>query len=70
MDIIYSNEAARALLKQFWRGVYSGNLQLMMPGMAAQLDAGYVYSVGVKFSLDGQIPTKARSLRQMHLPKC
>lgn len=55
MDNVYINEAARALLKQLWRGAYKDNLQLMIPGMAAQLDAGYLYSVGVKFSLDGSL---------------
>jgi hypothetical protein len=47
-DHIYINEEARTRLKTLWRDAYRENIQLMIPHMAAQLEAGYLYTVGVK----------------------
>jgi hypothetical protein len=47
-DTVHINEAARAVLKQCWRDAYTKNVQLLIPDMASELDAGYVYAAGVK----------------------
>lgn len=51
-DQIHINEAARTLLKKLWRDAYRENIQLMIPDMAEQLEAGYLYAAGVK-EIDG-----------------
>ena len=48
-DRVLVNEAARARLKVLWRKVYKSNLELLIPGMAQELDNGYLYVVGVKY---------------------
>jgi hypothetical protein len=47
-DHIYINEEARTRLKELWRDAYSENIQLMIPRMAEQLEAGYLFAAGVK----------------------
>jgi hypothetical protein len=47
-DLIYINEEARTRLKELWRDAYSENNQLMIPRMAEQLEAGYLFAAGVK----------------------
>ena len=47
-DAIHVNEKARALLKKLWRDAYNRNLKLLIPQMASELDAGYLFSAGVK----------------------
>src|SRR5262245_55898861 len=47
-DHIHINEEARALLKAMWRDAYEENIQLMIPRMAEQLEAGYLFTAGVK----------------------
>jgi hypothetical protein len=47
-DTVHINEAARAILKQCWRDAYKKSVQLLIPDMASELDAGYVYAAGVK----------------------
>lgn len=49
-DALHVNEAARAALKELWRDAYTGNLQQLIPDMARELDAGYLYAAGVKIS--------------------
>ncbi len=49
-DNVHVNEGARALLKMLWRDAYKKNLQMLIPDMAEELDAGYLYTVGVKVS--------------------
>ncbi len=47
-DDLHINEAARALLKQLWRGAYKKNMQVLIPQMAEELDAGRIFTAGVK----------------------
>lgn len=49
-DNVHINEEARALLKKLWQDAYKKNLQMLIPGMAKELDAGYLYGAGVKVS--------------------
>jgi hypothetical protein len=53
-DKVHVNEKARAKLKRLWRGAYRENLQRLIPDMARQLDAGYLYTAGVKVSDERQ----------------
>lgn len=52
-DNIHINEDARSLLKKLWQGAYKKNLQKLLPDMASQLAAGYLYAAGVK--VDGKV---------------
>ena len=47
-DNVYINEAARDLLKKLWRNAYRKNIQGLIPRIAEQLDAGYLFAAGVK----------------------
>lgn len=47
-DKVYINEAARTWLKELWQDAYRENFRKMIPQMAAQLDAGYLFAAGVK----------------------
>ncbi len=47
-DKVYINEAARTWLKELWQDAYRENIRKMIPGMAEQLDAGYLFAAGVK----------------------
>jgi hypothetical protein len=47
-DQLHINEAARAVLKQLWTDAYEYNLKKLIPNMAEQLEAGYLFSAGVK----------------------
>ena len=49
-DNLHINEDARALLQTLWRDSYRANLQRLIPDMAAELDAGYLYMAGVKIT--------------------
>ncbi|HNT76319.1 MAG TPA: hypothetical protein PKH77_14995 [Anaerolineae bacterium] len=49
-DQIHVNEAARAVLQDLWRNAYRRNIRLLIPQMAQQLDAGYLFAAGVKMS--------------------
>ena len=49
-DNSHINEQARVLLKTLWRDAYKKNLQGLIPDMASELDAGYLYVAGVKVS--------------------
>jgi len=51
-DTLHINEDARAMLKKLWQKAYKKNLQLLIPDMAAELDRGYLWYVGVKVSDD------------------
>ncbi len=53
-DNVHINEDALAFLKKFWRGTYKNNLNLLIPDMAEQLDAGYLYTAGIKTSIEGK----------------
>jgi hypothetical protein len=47
-DMIHINEAARTVSKELWRGAYRQNIQTLIPRIAEQLDAGYIFAAGVK----------------------
>lgn len=48
-DKVYINEAARTRLKELWPGdAYRENFQKMIPHIAEQLDAGFLFAAGVK----------------------
>ncbi len=47
-DNVHINEVARTVLKRLWRTAYRKNLLQLIPDMARQLDAGYLYTVGVR----------------------
>lgn len=48
-DVVHINEMARQRLQTLWRGdVYHENMKKLIPDMASQLDAGFLYSAGVK----------------------
>lgn len=47
-DVLHVNEGARAVLKTLWRDAYTQNLRRLIPDMARELDAGYLYAAGVK----------------------
>lgn len=47
-DQLHINEAARAGLKQLWADAYEHNIKKLIPNMAEQLEAGYLFSAGVK----------------------
>jgi hypothetical protein len=47
-DIVHINEAGREQLQRLWRDAYSSNLKKLIPDMAKELDAGFLYSAGVK----------------------
>jgi hypothetical protein len=51
-DKVHINEDARALLRKLWRDAYRKNLQMLIPDMARELDAGHLYIAGVKLSDD------------------
>ena len=45
---IYINEDARELLKKLWKDEYQENIRTLIPQIATQLDAGYLFAAGVK----------------------
>ena len=47
-DTVHINAAARTVLKGLWQKAYEKNLRLLIPDMAGELDAGRLYTVGVK----------------------
>ena len=49
-DSVHINEEARTLLRKLWRDAYKQNLRILIPDMAGELDAGYLYTAGVKVS--------------------
>jgi len=47
---LHVNEDARAVLEKLWRDSYKINMQRLIPDMAGELHAGYLYTAGVKIS--------------------
>jgi hypothetical protein len=47
-DQVHVNEAARTVLKQLWAGAYESNIKKLIPDIAEQLEAGYLFAAGVK----------------------
>jgi hypothetical protein len=48
---LHVNEDARALLEKIWRGaVYKSKIQRLIPDMAGELDKGYLFTAGVKYT--------------------
>ena len=53
-DQLHVNEDARALLKKLWRDAYRKNLEVLIPQMVEELNAGYLLTAGVSVSAGGQ----------------
>jgi hypothetical protein len=53
-DQLHVNEDARALLKKLWRDAYRKNLEVLIPQMVEELNAGYLFTAGVKVSAGGK----------------
>jgi hypothetical protein len=53
-DQLHVNEDARALLKKLWRDAYRRNLEVLIPQMAEELNAGYHFTAGVTVSARGK----------------
>lgn len=49
-DKVHVNAVARTVLKKLWQNAYRKNIQLLIPQMASELDAGYLFTAGVKLS--------------------
>jgi hypothetical protein len=47
-NVVHINEAARERLQLLWQEAYNENMQRLIPDMAEQLDAGFLYGAGVK----------------------
>jgi hypothetical protein len=47
-DVVHINETARQRLQTLWRDAYTGNIRRLIPQMAKELDAGFLFTVGVK----------------------
>jgi hypothetical protein len=47
-DTVHINEAARAALRAHWRDAYPQNIQRLLPKMAQDLNARYLFVAGVK----------------------
>jgi len=47
-DIVHINEMARQRLQTLWSDAYGENMKKLIPDMAEQLEAGFLYSAGVK----------------------
>jgi hypothetical protein len=63
-DQVYVNEPARARLKELWQDSYRPNMQLLIPQMANELDAGRLFTAGVKVS--DELPKRPRLRRRYH----
>jgi hypothetical protein len=53
-DQLHVNEDARTLLKKLWRDAYRKNLEVLIPQMVEELNAGYLFTAGVKVSAGGK----------------
>jgi len=51
-DKVHVNEDALLLLKKIWQDVYRENMRRLIPYIAKELEAGYLYTAGVKISTD------------------
>jgi len=49
-DRLHCNGNARAMLEKLWRDAYKSNIQRLLPDMAGELDKGYLYTAGVKYT--------------------
>ena len=47
-DGIHINEEARAMLRALWRDAYAHNIELLIPKMAQDLQAGFLPTAGVQ----------------------
>jgi hypothetical protein len=47
-DAVHINEAGREQLQKLWRSAYNGNMKKLIPDIAKELDAGFLYTAGVK----------------------
>lgn len=58
---VYINEVARGKLMEAWEAAYPSNIQMLIPNIAKELDAGGIMFNGVK--------TASYEKRLMHIPK-
>jgi len=49
-DNVHINEDARTLLRRLWHDAYMKNMQVLIPQMAEELDAGHIFIAGVRVS--------------------
>ena len=63
-DNLHVNEDARALLKTLWQDHYRTNIQRLIPDMAGELEAGYLYTAGVKITNNPILKTLAALLEK------
>ena len=54
-DALHINEKARVVLKTLWQKAYRKNLELLIPNMARELDAGNLWSAGVNVATNTQL---------------
>jgi hypothetical protein len=47
-DVVHVNETARQHLQMLWQDVYDENMKKLIPDMASQLNAGFLYSAGIR----------------------
>jgi len=47
-DIVHINEEARVVLRALWRDAYPNNIQRLLPKMVQDINAGYLFAVGVR----------------------
>jgi hypothetical protein len=53
-DQLHVNEDARAILKKLWRDAYRDNMEVLIPQMVEELNAGYLFTAGVSVSAGGK----------------
>jgi hypothetical protein len=53
-DHLHVNEDARTLLKKLWRDAYRRNLEVLIPEMVEELNAGYLFTAGITVSARGK----------------
>lgn len=47
-DVVHVNENARAMLRALWKNAYAPNMHRLIPGMAQDINDGYIALSGVK----------------------
>ncbi len=47
-NTVHINEQARAVLQSLWRDAYTTNMHRLIPQIAQQLHAGFLFAAGVK----------------------
>jgi hypothetical protein len=60
-DTVHVNEQARAVLQELWRDAYTTNMQRLIPQIAQQLHAGFLFGAGVQLVETATASDEARS---------